>query len=214
MKRRIYIAAIIILILLLGVGGCRKAGVWLVKDDHPEHADVLVMLMGNITDRVLEVADLYMGGIAGRVWIVEPYDDEFQALGEKGVNMVTDTDRAMIALIGLGIPRDSIKILSGNASSTQMEAQIVRDYLMTTGSVDTLILVSSSSHTRRGYNIFRAAFKPMADPPVLSCSPSTYSGFHAEKWWKNREDIQDVVLEYLKMTNFFLFEKRKLKSEN
>jgi len=123
----------------------------------------------------------------------------------------TDIDRALRALGGLGIPADSIQILPGNASSTQMEAESVRNNLQSTTGVDTLVLVSSSTHTRRAFNIFKAAFKGMEEPPVLLSSPSAYTEFHAEKWWKDREDIQEVVLEYLKMVNFFLFEKRKLR---
>ena len=73
--------------------------------------------------------------------------------------------------------------------------------------------MASSSHTRRAQMIFNAAFSTLEDPPELYCSPSSYSGFNAERWWKSRENIQSVVFEYLKMTSFLLFEKRKLKRE-
>jgi len=202
-----------VILLLLGVGGCRKAGTWLVKDDAPEHADVIVLLMGNLSDRVLQVDDLYSEGKATTVWVVEPYTDDYKALEDRGVHVFTDTDRALRALGGLGIPADSIQILPGNATSTQMEAESVRNYLQSISGVDTLVLVSSSTHTRRAYNIFNAAFKGLEEAPVLLCSPSAYSRFHAEKWWKDREDIQEVVLEYMKMVNFFLFEKRKLRKK-
>ena len=69
MKRRIYILGILILFLLLAVGSCRKAGSWLVKEDNPVHADVMVMLMGSFADRILQVADLYEQGVAGKVSI-------------------------------------------------------------------------------------------------------------------------------------------------
>ena len=72
MKSRFYKLAVIILILILAVGSCRKAGTWLVKTDKPEHADVLFMLMGSISDRVLQIADLYQEKKAGEVWIVLP----------------------------------------------------------------------------------------------------------------------------------------------
>ena len=49
------------------IGGCRRAGTWLVKESVPSHADALVLLMGNFTDRVLQTADLYRSGIADRV---------------------------------------------------------------------------------------------------------------------------------------------------
>ena len=53
MRSRIYVLGAVVLILLLAVGSCRKAGSWLVREDHPGHADVMVMLMGRISDRIL-----------------------------------------------------------------------------------------------------------------------------------------------------------------
>ena len=102
-------------------------------------------------------------------------------------------------------------ILPGDATSTQMEAEIVRDYLATKPGIETLLLVSSAHHTRRASMIFKAALKPLEHPVSVYCSPSSYTAFCAEKWWKNREDIQDVLTEYLKIGNFVLFERRKLR---
>jgi hypothetical protein len=38
---------------------------------------------------------------------------------------------------------------------------------------------------------------------VLSC-PTEYDDFYAEKWWKNREDLKRVLLEYLKLFHFYI----------
>lgn len=214
MRRRIYILGIVLVILLLAVGSCRKAGSWLVKADQPEHADVMVMLTGRLADRVLQVADLYQDQVAGKVWIVQEDMGADRELEKRGVKVISESAQARNALITMGIPADSILILPGDAASTQMEAESVRDFLQTQPHIDTVLLVTSSSHTRRAYNIFRAAFKTIEHGPGLNCSPSRYTEFHAEKWWKSREDIQSVVFEYLKMTNFLLFEKRKLKRED
>jgi uncharacterized SAM-binding protein YcdF (DUF218 family) len=92
-----------------------------------------------------------------------------------------------------------------------MEAEITRNYLLTRSGIDTLLLVSSAEHTRRASLLFNAAFLTMEDAPVLCCSPSTYSTFDAGKWWRDRDDIQDVLMEYLKLVNFYLFEKRELR---
>ena len=45
MKVRILLISILILFIVLFVGSCRKAGTWLVRDDHPEHGDALLVLM-------------------------------------------------------------------------------------------------------------------------------------------------------------------------
>ena len=210
-----------IVLLVLAVGSCRKAGSWLVKSDEIQHADAMIMLMGGISDRVLQIADLYQQDVAGEVWIVEEGSGAMSMLEERGVHIISTTQQVYGALRDLGIAEESIVILPGGATSTQMEAEITRDYLATLAGVgqvasglsgiDTLLVVSSASHTRRAHQIFSAAVKTLDQPVVICCSPSPYTEFNAQKWWKDRDDIQDVFFEYVKMANFLLFEKRDLK---
>ena len=211
MRSRIIKLGVLLVIVLLAVGSCRKAGTWLVKTDSPGHTDVMVMLTGSIPDRVLQTADLYADGVAGKVWIVEEAMGAFSELEERGVQIISNTTQSKNALISLGIPADSIVILPGGATSTRMEAEVVRDYLANRAGINSLLLVTSSQHTRRAFKLFRAAFHSIPEPPDLYCSPSSYTNFNAEKWWRNKNDIQKVVEEYMKLTNFVLFEKRELK---
>ncbi len=216
-KSRNYTVVALILILLLAVGSCRKAGSWLVKADETPHADVMVLLMGSISERVLQTADLYSEEVAGKVWIVEEGMGAIQTLEERGVMLIRNSTQASNALTALGVPSDSILILPGDASSSRMEAEIVRDFLITlsdtdtNGGLDTLLLVSSSWHTRRAFKIFRAALHPLDESPVVRCSPNPYTSFDPDKWWKSKNDIQKVVTEYLKLANFVLFERRELR---
>jgi len=214
MRRRIYIVAVVTVILVLAVGSCRKAGTWLVKDDQVHHADVMVLLTGSISDRVLQTADLFSEGVADRVWIVEEAMGANRILEERGVVLISNSTQVKNALISLGIPADNIEILPGDANSTRMEAEIVRSYLRTRSGLDKLLLVTSADHTRRANKIFKAAFKNMEEPPELYSSASKYTSFHPEKWWRDKEDIQDVVREYMKLLNFALFEKRELRKGN
>ena len=212
MKTRIYILVIVTIILAVLVGACRKAGSWLVKEDRPEHADAVVMLMGNIAaDRVLQTADLYSQQVAGKVVVVEEGMGALRVLEERGVHLISNTSQAVHALAGLGIPADSIVILPGDATSTVMEAEIIRDYLASVPDIDTVIVVSSAPHMRRASMIFSAVFKSLEDPVSVYSTPSSYTDFNAEKWWRNKEDIQQVVLEYLKIGNFLLSEKKALR---
>jgi len=210
-RRRIYILLVVFVLLLMAVGSCRKAGAWLVKADKPQHADVMVMLTGSISDRVLQTADLYSEGVSGKVWIVKEAMGAYRVLEERGVQLVSNTTQSCTAMIKLGIPSDSILIIPGDAVSTRMEAEIVRSYLQTQTGMDTLLIVTSAGHTRRAYKIFKAAFSSLEEPPLVYCSPSTYTNFNAEKWWRSKEDIQKVVMEYMKLTNFVLFERRELR---
>jgi uncharacterized SAM-binding protein YcdF (DUF218 family) len=211
MRSGIIKIGVVLVIVLLAVGSCRKAGSWLVKADYPGHADVMVMLMGSISDRVLQTADLYTAGVAAKVLIVESERGAYKALEERGVQIISNTTQACTALIALGIPADSIVILPGDAASTRMEAEILRDYLRTQTGIDTLLLVTSAEHTRRAFKIFNAAFTPMEESPVLYCSPNSYTKFHADKWWRSKDDIEEVLKEYLKLVNFVFFERRELR---
>ena len=211
MRSKIIKLGVVLVILVLAVGSCRKAGSWLVKADNPPYADVMVMLTGSISDRALQTADLYNEGVAGKVLIVEESMGSYKALEERGVQIISNTTQTRDALITLGIPADSIVILPGDATSTRMEAEIIRDYLRTQTGMDTLLIVTSAEHTRRAFKLFKAAFTPLDEPPVLYCSPSIYTDFHAAKWWRSKEDIQEVLEEYLKLTNFAFFEKRGLR---
>jgi len=212
-KFRVYFFGGLLVFMIVGVMSCRNLGTWLAKSDIPEHADVMVMLMGGITDRSVQTADLYKENKAGRVWIVEAGmdDDRAQVLKRRGIEELRSSSEARFALQGLGIPKDSILILPGAANSTRMEAEIVRDYLLTQNGVDTLLLVSSSFHTRRAYKIFKSALHPLDDTPVLYCSPSKYTRFDAEKWWTHKREIYMVGLETMKLANYYLVERRQLR---
>jgi hypothetical protein len=42
-------------------------------------------------------------------------------------------------------------------------------------------------------------------------SPSKYDPSNVNQWWRNREDFQWVVFEYLKLVNFYFWEQFLLK---
>jgi len=196
------------------IGGCRRAGTWLVKESVPSHADALVLLMGNFTDRVLQTADLYGSGLANRVIIAEESMGGYKGLTDRGVKIISHTSQAVSSLVALGVPADSITILPGDARSTLDEAVIVRDYIGTNPGLDTLILVSSPYHLRRSSVIFGKAFKEAGLTVFTGTSGSgTYTGFDADRWWRSKEDIQHVLTEVIKIGSFVTVEGRRLKRE-
>ena len=210
MKQRILFFGILLIIAVFYVGGCRRAGNWLVKDDVPEHADAMVLLMGVFPDRVLQAADLYHDRKAGRLIIVQEGMGPFKVLESKGVDIIRSTEQAHDACVTLGIPADSITVLPGDARSTLDEAVAVRDYLSECRTIDTILLVSEPAHMRRASMIFKAAFRGAEIPVHVCCSPSAYTNFNADRWWKDREGVQTVLSEYVKIGIFVVFEKKKL----
>ena len=210
LRSKILFIIILVILTAIYIGGCRRAGPWLVKKDVPPHADAMVLLMGSFPDRVLQAVDLYRKGTAGKLIIVEESMGPFSELESRGADIISNTQQAKNSAIVLGIPADSITILPGQARDTKTEAIVVRNYLDDNAAIDTLLLVSSASHMRRASMIFKAAFRDSETPMYIGCSPSAYSSFNADRWWRRKEDIQTVLSEFVKIGNFMLYERRKM----
>ncbi len=212
LKSRAFFFFILLVLTAAYVGGCRNAGNWLVKEDLPEHADAMVLLMGSFPDRVLEVVDLFDEGRADRVIIVEESMGAYRRLKVRGARIVSNSKQAANSLVALGIPADSITLLPGDARSTLDEAITIRDYTAGNASLDTLLLVSSPAHMRRASMIFKAVFSNAEKQVYIGCCPSAYSGFNAGRWWRSREDIQTTLSEYVKIVSFVVFERGDARS--
>jgi uncharacterized SAM-binding protein YcdF (DUF218 family) len=178
-----------------------------VKQDKVTHADAIVFLMGSYADRILQTVDLYNQNVADQIFIVEGETNATLKLKEMGFNMISAREQICNALIFLGIPSNDIKIISGNALSTKDEAIIIRNYIYDNSEIDTLVLVTSSTHSRRAALIFNRAFDKSKHNMTIKCSPNYYSDFDPGRWWKNKDDIEIVMVDYLKLFNFFLVER-------
>jgi uncharacterized SAM-binding protein YcdF (DUF218 family) len=128
----------------------------------------------------------------------------------QGVKIPHDSDIAREVAVQLGVPAEKITVLPGDALSTQDEAIQVREYLKSEPDIDSLIIVTSKSHSERAKKIFVKAMSSLdREINVLSC-PTEYDDFNAEKWWQNREDLKHGALEYLKLFHFYLREQFEL----
>lgn len=184
---------------------------WLVKDDHPEHGDALVLLMGSIPDRVMKAADLYNSGTATRMLVVQESMGDYKELEARGVNIISTTTQIYNAALRLGVPEDSIKVLPGDARSTLTEAMIIRDYLAGDKKTDTIILVTSPAHTRRSSMIFNTVFRKAELPVTVLCSPADSYGSDLKRWWREKEGIQAVLSEWVKVAAFVVVERWETK---
>jgi len=138
---------------------------------------------------------------------VEGINLAYRELEARGVKMISSVEQIRFALTDLGIPGDSIIILKGYSQSTHQEALIVSKFLLNNPGIDTLMLISSSPHMRRAYMIFKNVFSETQKNVCVLCMPSSYTEFNAGKWWKSKDDIETVLLEYLKLFNFVLIER-------
>ena len=199
-----------VLVLAVVLLFLRFGGVWLVEEDEIGDLDdaVIVLLMGSVGDRALGAVDLYQQGKAERILMVRSHLPGYEELQERGITIVGDVDNSYKVLTESGIAEEDIMILPGNAQSTQDEAVAIAQYLKNRPEVDKILLVTSKFHSHRSELIFQ---KALADVDVdIFSAPTPYDPYQARGWYKDREDIQSVVTEYIKFANYFVFEQWSL----
>ena len=181
-------------------------GAYLVRQDKLEKSDAMVILMGNIPDRALEAYDLYMESYAREIIMVMANRYGIEVFRKEGISLDGQTSITQKVLMGMGVPGNMITILPGDAKSTQEEAIAVRSYMEINPDIDTILLVTSSYHSRRAALTFEKELSYLDRPTVLISCPSKYTGFQSESWWKDRESSKLVFFEYLKLANARLFQ--------
>ncbi|MGB4205637.1 MAG: YdcF family protein [Bacteroidales bacterium] len=204
---RWFIAGLLLAIFILIFILFRQAGNYLVKTDHLQTSDAIVILMGSTVDRVLEANDVYKAGMAEKILIVNNIQVGREELAAKGIFVPTQAQLAIKALSQMHIPDSLMFILPGSTTSTRDEADSLANAIARNEfDIKSVILVSSSAHMRRSSMIFKNSFKKRNLDIKVLCAPSKYSDFHPEQWWKHRENAKDVFLEYTKIIFFLLFE--------
>jgi uncharacterized SAM-binding protein YcdF (DUF218 family) len=210
-SRKLIVSLIIFLgVLVIGRLSLPGLGRFLVAQDQPQTSNIIVVLMGSGPDRMLGAVDLYQAGYADKVMMVRNNVAGYNLVVSKGVKIPHDTELAQMVAVQLGTPQDKVLIIPGDALSTQDEARRLRDYLRDKQDIDSMILVTSKYHSGRAKKIFVRAMSSMdREIKVISC-PSQYDDFDAEHWWQSREDLKTGVMEYMKLTTFYLREQFEL----
>ena len=171
-------------------------GQWLVAEDNLHASDMIVVLTGSVPDRILQAVDIYNARYSDKIVLVNSYRKVPPGSAQL----------SKIAAIDLGVPEENILILEGSAKSTQDEALIIREYIRNNIEIESIILVTSKYHSGRAKKIFRKALSGLDRKINIYSSPSKYDPFNASQWWRNREDIKWVILEYLKLAHFYFWE--------
>jgi len=179
-------------------------GQWLVALDELQESDMIVVLTGGVPDRILQAVDIYNARYSDKIVLVNSYRVDYDIFMERGVEIPPgDAQLSKMAAIDLGVPEENILILEGNARSTQDEALIIREYIRNNRAIESIILVTSKYHSGRSKKIFRKALSSLDRKINIYSSPSKYDPFNVNQWWKDRGDIESLVLEYLKLANFY-----------
>jgi uncharacterized SAM-binding protein YcdF (DUF218 family) len=181
-------------------------GQWLVVNDEVKKSDIIVVLMGSVYDRILEAVDLYNEGYSDKIILINSYITAKDIIINRGIKAYGDTLLSKMAATDLGIPEEDVLILEGNSRSTQDEALTIREYIRNNREIESIILVTSKYHSRRAKQIFKKALSVLDKEIDIYSSPSKYDPSNVNQWWKDREDIEWVVSEYLKLANFYFYE--------
>ena len=179
-------------------------GSWLVKDNAIQPADAMVILMGSVSDRVQEAFDVYEAGYTQLVILPEPIRGDTALQRKKGIRLRINLDIVHEALLELGVQHEHIIVLPCGTSSTRDEAVAVRTYLENHSDIRSVILVTSASHSRRAFMIFRREFRKLNHDVQLISRPSRYSSFQARGWYRDRQSTKAVLNEYIKTAAWFV----------
>ena len=182
------------------------AGRSLIDEDPPAPADAIVVLAGSVADRALEAVALYKGGYAPRiVFSRAPASLGFAQLAAMGVDLPRPSELSRSIAQQLGVPAGDIVEVGGSSPSTYTEAEVLLTFLEAQG-YDSVLLVTSKTHTRRAALIFRRLSRGRCR---IVSRPSRYDPFSPDSWWHDRISLQRVVFEYQKLAVFFLLDRWK-----
>lgn len=198
----VLLAAVLLLLILLHRPVLTLIGAALVTTDEPRQSDVIVVLMGGIPDRIVQGVELYEEGFAEFIVMVRSHDLNNYELAEAlelEIPGAVDLNRDIA--LQLGVPQEHIIVLQGRADSTRDEALAVRDYLQA-NDLTSLLLVTSRYHSTRSKKTFEQV---LGSDYEVTALPSPHDPFDPEQWWKERRQLRNVVLEYQKLVNLYLF---------
>ena len=174
-------------ILLLAVTHPYWLGVlggYLIRDDTPSQADMVVVLAGDyIGNRILTAADLVKRGFAPKALVSGPGD----------LYGLYESDLAIAFAVRHGFAEAYFVSFPNSAKSTAEEADAVIPELRK-WHARRVEIVTSNFHTRRAGNIYRLRAADLEFHVVSA--PDAY--FSRNGWWKNREGRKTFLVEWEK----------------
>ena len=201
------ISALIVAILLLFTYPylLKKIGFFLIFEQEPQKADVIVALNGGDAERSLAAADLYNQGFANLIVLskgFEPGGNE-----ELRKRMCNDLKNRKIffqwAIEGMGVPKESFKLIGDGVTSTYDEAIVTKTFVKENG-YKSILLVTSKSHSKRAYLTFQSVLNKKENEIKITIIPSSYDNFDPDSWWKKEEHAKLVFDEYVRLIYFVL----------
>jgi uncharacterized SAM-binding protein YcdF (DUF218 family) len=165
-------------------------GRFLVKADEPARADVAVVLAGDLTgDRIRTAVRLAREGYVPLIVVSGPCCMYGLNEGEMAVQLAVKE----------GSPPDLFVVVPNRARSTREEAFQMARFLRSR-KISSLLVVTSTFHTRRAGSIYRATIPDLS--PRIVASP--YRDFQPDAWWRSRQGQKVFLGEWEKtVANWF-----------
>ena len=181
---------VVFVVVLLFLGASRlgvwepllvSLGQWLVVETPLREADLIVALAGDQGREVMAVK-LLQQGLARQVLFtgidVQPNDYQY-----------------------FGVPIGQAMALPVLAYTTYEEAVAVRQ-IVQAHSLGSLLIVTSSYHTRRAYWTFERVFRGTGVELLIASVPPR--GFTIDAWWKSHLGRKLVLIEYMGLAYYWL----------
>jgi len=179
-------------------------GNFLIYEQNPQKADVIVVLNGRDTERSLSAVDLYKKGYANLIVLAQgskqPGSDEFW---KRVVNNFDGKIFFQRAIEAMGVPEKSFKLIGNGVASTYDEAVATKEFLKKNG-YKSILLVTSKWHSKRAYLTFKSVLNKKGNGITITIIPSSYDNFDPELWWKKEEDTESVFREYVRLI-YYIF---------
>lgn len=167
---------IIIVFLMFG------AADWLVINDEPVDAEVVVVLSGGGGSRLKHALSLYDAGIVKELVLVGPSQRSWDHITE---NLCSECD----------LLNKKVTIINGS-TSTETDAQLLLQYCQERKS-GSIAVVTDPYHTRRAFLTFNHVFKG-TQIKVFVISSGDYGDYLSpdDKWWQHSETLETVWMEF------------------
>ena len=199
--------AIAVTVMILHQPILKGMASYLVVDNlNAEKADYGLVLAGEFPNRVLEAAQLYREGRIAKILLTDNLESEgIDRLRQMGIDVDDQQRRNYKVLLQLEIPSHDIIRIRGECNSTFAEASRVGRFIgyHNTGTkhLPHLVVITSPTHTRRAYKIFR---RNLGNHIQVMVKPTRYDQFLATPWWRERHHLKEVILEYQKLFSVLL----------
>jgi len=198
-RRRVFVAFLLLGLWLIAWLGARG----LIVREPLDRPDAIVVLSGSSTlaERMQYAASLYSKNRSQKILLTTDNQQGSWSTAEQRNPYFYEI--AMKELIRLGVPSQNVELIGPPVTSTWDEAQVLKEYSKA-HNLRSLLIVTSSYHSRRALWTFRTHFQDTGIQVGIDPVPTGIQTPYPATWWLRPRGWQLVFIEYLKLI-YYLF---------